>query len=869
MKKIILSLLIVIVGFLILIASSIYLADYNKIYADFIKITRIDKLDANQASYKINKFPIPYLVIDEIKQTAKIELKGVNIKFSLWSVLSFNHKISSIEIAQMAIHLSNNEVNYIDHDEFIAELIKKEALNIAVKIDELIFVESDRDIPFVIKNFTFGGNKKATEFTGELASIGNLKGEFVKNSDQISFNLHLNNPKYNIKLQEIYEKSMLKSGKMEITTSEFVKELINFVPDFVNLSDKFDSSEEVKISLDIVPLNQWINFKNIVINSASLQGTGEIAISKNKLDTNDIKINFSKIDLNNWSKNKNNVDNNNSTSLHLVAGNKFNSNKNQIKASIFAKQFVLSNNNSLADVNLNFLIQDGKVNIENFSGVVGQAGSFKANGVISENSFRSIFKGRVALVHENLNDLVEVIAGPEFRSKTNIPYSLISDIKLTSVDVSAQNLLIKTADSEISGSISTKFIGNSPRTNANLKFTKVNLDTQNLPVLNYLYNYGVSLAADSKKDDYLSKFIPIRQLTSINNYDIKVDQLIANSKLYTNVNLYLNLIPGKVRLENLRLNDGKDRIDTTIELIASGIKPSFNWIIHSGIVETNFLSPRSISELRKKILEIFALDKVDLNINFALNKIYQGDFALDDLVFQANNNKTLFEISKLEAGIFGGKIVSSGSILLDPYTINFVYALNSAIVAEIAKLTPPGMFETTGVISAGGMWSTNGDSLEEQLYNLYTKSNIFAKDITISNFSIDNFVQIASAPDYNVKSFQDDLKQALLTGQTSISEIKSDLELTKGLLSLSKVEFKTKYTSGAASANFNLYNLNIDLVSVLSFYLSKPTDGRNYTDYAAVKLPLKVTGNLLIPKKEADPKHLEDFLNSIAKKTKN
>ena len=83
----------------------------------------------------------------------KIELKNINIRFSLLSVLSFSHKVSDIEIGQAIIHLSNDDVNYIDHDEFIGELIKKEALTMSARIDKLIFVESDKDIPFTIENF--------------------------------------------------------------------------------------------------------------------------------------------------------------------------------------------------------------------------------------------------------------------------------------------------------------------------------------------------------------------------------------------------------------------------------------------------------------------------------------------------------------------------------------------------------------------------------------------------------------------------------------------------------------------------------------------------------------------------------------------
>ena len=39
------------------------------------------------------------------------------------------------------------------------------------------------------------------------------------------------------------------------------------------------------------------------------------------------------------------------------------------------------------------------------------------------------------------------------------------------------------------------------------------------------------------------------------------------------------------------------------------------------------------------------------------------------------------------------------------------------------------MLESGGVLSASGMWSTRGDELKEQLYNLYTRSNVVTTDI--------------------------------------------------------------------------------------------------------------------------------------------
>jgi hypothetical protein len=248
-----------------------------------------------------------------------------------------------------------------------------------------------------------------------------------------------------------------------------------------------------------------------------------------------------------------------------------------------------------------------------------------------------------------------------------------------------------------------------------------------------------------------------------------------------------------------------------------------------------------------------------------LKKIYQDNFSLGRVKFNANNDKNLLNISKLDADLFGGRMQSSGSALLEPYTLNFVYALNSAQVKEIAKLLPKGMLSSGGLFSASGMWSTNGDKLNEQLYNLYTKSNVVTKDITLSSLSIDNLIQEMGVANYDVTAFQSDLKKALLTGETEISDLKTSVQLSKGIFKLPSITFKTKYSAGSGAATFNIYDFNIDSSAIFSFYLAKQKHGRSVVDYAPSKMTVTAKGNLFSPKKESDTKELETILMDRSK----
>ena len=122
MKKLLLSLLIVFGLGGGLIFASITITDYEGVYKEFVKNTRADISSIKSSNFTINKFPTPYLVIDEIDHEGKVKLKNVEIHFSLLSLIKFSPKITSLEIGEAKLYLNHDDVNLLSHDEFISEL---------------------------------------------------------------------------------------------------------------------------------------------------------------------------------------------------------------------------------------------------------------------------------------------------------------------------------------------------------------------------------------------------------------------------------------------------------------------------------------------------------------------------------------------------------------------------------------------------------------------------------------------------------------------------------------------------------------------------------------------------------------------------
>lgn len=859
MKKIIFSIVLFIALSCAYIFTAITFINYNQIFGNLASATKLSIKNIDQLEYQIKFFPKPRLLIREIIDENKIELEDIKIEFSPMSILQFATKVTSIKIGNIKIHINHDDVQLLSHNEFISELINKEALDIEAEVKRLEFIESDKDIPITLENFYFDGLVPNTKFSGKIAGLGNIEGHFnYHQNDLIDFYLNIGAKEFNAQIKETYKNSSLQNGHIKINTKNLASKIGRLIPDFNQLVGSFNSSEEVDIEFDINAIDSWLKFNNIKIQSPSILGEGSIEMSKNPNDVNQINLRFSKIDLNSLEQSKSES---NLTHTGFTSGNKLDFKENKMNASIVIDKMQLNSNNALIDVVLLADINANKFTIKRFTGNIDQSGQFIISGTAEQNSFRSLFQGNIVVSHSDLNDLAEHVAGPEFRSDSAIPYVLSSDVKLSSVDVSLQNIVLKTTDNELSGNMSIKFIGNVPRISATLGLDNLNMNANNFPVAKRIYEYATDLTKGTNDDSYLGKFTSLRQMKAMSNLNININELLLGETIYDNFYFNMILSPGRIKLSNFVIKDGDDFVDMNIDLQAQGIKPSISVKVNDGSVGVDFLSPGSMLELRNKILQEFAIDKFDMIFNVYLSRVYQKDVELGRVVFLARTNNKLIEIQNFDTDIFKGRLKSSGSILLEPYTLNFVYALNSAQIRDIIDLIPPGYIDTNGAISASGMWTSNGNSIRELLYNLYTRSTIITKDITVRNFSYDDLVQKANSQGYSVRDLRSDIKSALLTGVTQIEDLKTDLELSKGIMQMPTIKFKTKYTSGSASAAINIYDFSINLDSIFSFTIaSDPVRGRSYVDYIPANIKLKATGSIFTPKKEGDVTELEEII---------
>ncbi|MDC0864393.1 AsmA-like C-terminal region-containing protein [Rickettsiaceae bacterium] len=836
---------------------SIAITSKNSLYDNFLKKNGINTDRITDISYKFIKYPKPALVIDKMVYDGKLEVQNLKVTFSLLSFITFNPKIASIKADSVNIRLDSEDVSLVKHDEFIVELLKSDMVSFDVMIDDLIFTESDGDIPFSIQNFTLLSSRKEVKFSGDIGSRGWLSGVLDVGSEDVLFDLELNNEKYSLKIEESYKSNILQSGKGSIGLAKPRKKTQFNLPDIniplVNKKEQ-DGDDNFKISFDIVSPETLLNIKNIVLDTDYFKGSGEVSLSKNQKSASSINFEFSEI----------NVPLSGELSDQLSY--RFDLKNKNLNSNISIKELKLGTKNSLNNIIIKADIEDGKLHIHDFSG-----DQIKANGVVEQNSFRSIFTGKVLFNYPDLNDFAELIWEKDIRTDQAIPFSLSTDVKLTSVDMALYNIFLNTKGGELKGDVSTKFIGGTARSNARLKFTSIDADNQNFPVLPDIVKYVRGLFSDTHADDYLNKFIPIRKIDNLGNYDVTMERFIFNKELYEDTKFNLTLSSGNILVEDIFIKKGGDFLDASFSLNAESIKPLLGIKIYNGSIGMSSLSAGSMLGLHDKIQKNIDLKKVNFSTNISLKKLYNAgsDFALSGINLSAKNDESLINVSKLDMDMFSGKYESSGSVLIGPYDLNFSYGLNSAKVSEIAKLLPDGMISNSGVVSASGTWSTHGIKLNEQLYNFNTKSDIAAQNITINDFSIDDFVKKINDSNYVIGNLKDDTRTAMLTGKTIMKDVKADVEMSKGIIKLPSMTFKTDDVAASASSVINIYDFNIDSAIIFSFYLAQQDDSNTAKrQYKPTEMGVTAKGSIFSPSKEADTQKIEAMLQSRGANTK-
>lgn len=835
MKKIILNLSIVLTIILIAGVSTILYADFQSAYQQIASTIKVDPASIKTEDVQIVKFPFPHVKIKHIKQEGKIELSEAEIEFSLWSVLTLSPKISAIYVKEASLRLNSDDTNLIHHDQFIAELIQKDLLSIKTNIEKLTLIESDNDISMVMTNFLLKKSGNSYNFSAQTDKNQLLKGHFQKTPENIIFNLESITDNYELSLQETYKDNKLVTGTASFKNLNLLTPILNLIPNFITPLGHSDTLEGVNADFVFSSDDTNWHISSLKLSADWLQGSGDILISRSAAKS-DVNLVFDKIDLSNLS--SNNED------QVTVSTNKFAALKYNSSISCLIKSLSFQSE-QLHDITLKLDIADSKVKIENLTGSFDENNKFQVTGELTSDSLRSAFDGDVAISHQDISKFSNMLGDITFDQQKPLPFTLQSHVRITPVYFSFQNINLNLEGMSFTGDYSTKFIGQLPRINANLRIDSLDLDKKSsIDSINNIKEWLENSLSGMKQDDYQNKFIPIRKISSIGSYDIIIDNLTYQNHKYNDISFNLETEPSSVAINRLYFNDGKTWFDLNASLSTKSLNPVLIVKINDGVIESNILSSQGLLDFRAKILEHLELSKINCLFSGYLTAIKNGDNGLDRIIFSFKNDKNLLTFTDLNFDLFSGRLTMAGSILLEPLTLNFSYALNAANLSKISDALPKNLLKLDGLVSTNGVFSTNGDSLEKLLYNLYNKSSLIAKGVVLNNFSIDQFIEKINNENYDVNNLSYDVDKMLLTDNTTIIDLKSELLLSKGVLDLAPMSFKTNLTSQAGNLKLNIYDYSLGADLSIDFYILHKRKFKPVS-YQPLNIQLNASGDIM------------------------
>jgi hypothetical protein len=852
MKKIILNLSIVLTIILIAGVSTILYADFQSAYQQIASTIKVDPASIKTEDVQIVKFPFPHVKIKHIKQEGKIELSEAKIEFSLWSVLTLSPKISAIYVQEASLRLNSDDTNLIYHDQFIAELIQKDLLSIKTNIDKLTLIESDNDISMVMTNFLLKKSGNSYNFSAQTDKNQLLKGNFQKTQENIIFNLESVTDNYELSLQETYKDNKLVTGTASFKNLNLLTPILNLIPNFMTPLSHSDTLEAVNADFVFSSDDTNWHISSLKLSADWLQGSGDILISRGATKS-EVNLVFDKIDLSHLS--------DNNEDQVAVSTNKFAALRYNSAISCLIKSLSFKSE-QLHDINLKLDIADSKAKIVNLTGNFDDNHKFQITGDLASNSFRSAFDGDITISHPDITKFTNMFNDNKATQTKSLPFTLKSNIAITPVYFSFKNMNLNLDNMNINGDYAAKFIGQLPRINANLQIDSLDLEKKSsINLINDIQEWLENSLSGMKQDDYQNKFIPIRKISSIGSYDITIDNLTYQNRKYNNISFNLETEPSSVAINRLYFNDGKTWFDLNASLSTKSLNPVLIIKINDGVIESNILSSQGLLDFRAKILEHLELSKINCLFSGYLTAIKNGENGLDRIIFSFKNDKNLLTFADLNFDLFSGRLTMAGSVLLEPLTLNFSYALNAANLSKISDALPKNLLKLDGLVSTNGVFSTNGDSLEKLLYNLYNKSSLIAKGVVLNNFSIDQFIEKINNENYDVNNLSYDIDKMLLTDNTTITDLKSELLLSKGMLDMTSVAFQTKLTSQTGNLKFNIYDYSLGADLSVDFYILHKRKFKPVS-YHPVNIQLNASGDIMNLSRKITTDKITEVINT-------
>ncbi len=574
-------------------------------------------------------------------------------------------------------------------------------------------------------------------------------------------------PGYTAHIAAKYDNGQYSYGKVQLIIKDSTK-LLEQYPTLKQSLATLNIHEEVVVNFDLVLTDQYITLTNIAIQSKNIEGSGTIALARDGALSSEMKLVLDKIS---------------------ISDERFN------------KVTVVGSSDA-----------HGK-NTVSIAANIDSGGSLKLDGDVTHNAYRAMFDGRIDFKHEDINLILKNLGLSRFCTKGKIGGVLSSSITMTEMEWTLHNATYQMADLSTHGTASIKFIGDLPRITLDLNTEHFD-SAKEYPMLSPQVQYFTSLLEDTKDSKYVAKFIPLKKLDYISNFNLAFINPIIASRKIDNISLTGNISAGVIELESIDYKNGTSDIKANATLRTNGIKPEILLTITKGILDVELPSFDTILKAQKAI----DFTKIDAMLEITSLKLPKHE-SFGTIQVKASNDNGVVLIEKFISKLGKSSITLSGNVTIaDPIAANFIYVCDTFDMQKIARFLPIGV-GVQGFINTSGALSTHGSSLEEFLYNLYAKSDFITSKLVINGYGIDELVRKLNALNYDQANLEQDITLATGSGITNVSQASGSYEIYQGVMSFKDVVLSNPLVSTSLAAVYNIYNQDFTASSALSFYL--------------------------------------------------
>ncbi len=618
-----------------------------------------------------------------------------------------------------------------------------------------VIIVRDIDVPGV-----FHANKARVDFI--ISSI-------LKRRPQIS-EITIDEPALRLRISAAYENDVLSYGKATLRTDHISKFLSNY-PDLKEMITDAVPADETTITFDIVSGKKYLTLTNMKVDSGSLSCVGQVDIAQASTQSSGLKLSCDKIRL---------VDDE------------------------------MTNVEIAGDANKDTM------NITTASGNLASGGSFQLAGNITKNAHRSMFSGKVALAHNDINAaLIKVDMG---YAATTTPAKTIlnGDLVITPVEIIFSNIKGDMGTLKLDGNFELKLIGETPRLLFRLGVNGFDSSVDS-PVITPLAQYAASMFQNLGDKTYLVKFTPIRDIQYIGNFDISFGPSIVSDQKVDAMKFSGRVGGGALNIDSFEYSAGDNHLLGSAALSTISLKPDFKLNVTGGSWHTDGLTMENFLFLASQDTGV---NKISMATDIKLDALSQNDYSFHDFKFKANNTNDIINIDILAGNLGLSHIQMNGNLTTGlPLNANLAYVYNGIDVSRVSSIFSSSV-GLTGIANSVGTISTNGDSAEALLYNLYMKSKFIATDLQVNGCNIDAFIKKLNDLQYNPKDMNKDFDLALSSSSMKLSNITGDYGIDSGILSFKNIALTTPLASSTFALDYNVYNQDLNLSSLWSFYFS-------------------------------------------------